>query len=1659
MDFVYNCNCIHNNNSYTCTSFGFIKNNANSCHYENANLDNSCPNYNSVRTKNNIKDVNVNITSKLFSNNSCSVSGHSNKSNIYDCMKQDNSRFDSKASDHCINNDEIVNQKIVPSYSRYFSENIEYQSSICTLGSNDICFNPCSGNNVCTDSNDIYKSNEPTLTFSQNAVISNNYSQSTFIPTENVLHSSASMPAVAYNNNTHNYQNFNHCIDNDESMNPKNFPSYSRYERKNIEYLSNNCTSESNDICFNPFSGNDVCTDSNAIYENNEPHIYQNAVISNNYSHSTFIPTENVSYYNASTPSVAYNNNTINYQNSNHCINNDEIINPKTLSSYPRYVRENIEYLSNNCTLESNDICVNPCSTNNECSDSNTICENIQLHFYHDSVISNNHSNSTFASTENVLHCNASMQGVAYNDKIDNYHNAEENMPFDTEKYTNHNVKSSYNYHDCLDKDCAGSDYSTDISHSNSMYSDDIDGDNSSKKLSCMAINVGGLRSKLNFPSFLSFIKTYDVIVITESKFSDTDSVNILGYTPFYKNRGKFRRKSGGILLLVKDWLVQYVHIFENIQFKNKISDNQDRYIFVDHELSSRVLYFTIDKLVLDKTVLFCGCYIEGDNSNYFNRQAYAELEENLLNINCENVCLLGDFNSRSGNLCDVIVNNDHSDIGIEFDETHFLKRISKDKLTNTMGYELISFCKANQLAIVNGRLGEDQGVGEFTCKDASVVDYVILSHDMFQFVVNFKIHAFNELFSDCHNAISIQFELGRHAGESNGETKSENVNESSISGDEKQQKRVNWDKSLKIDYVNELGNEDILILGQKLDVLIKHIHTVRQEDVNDIVGEFNSILIQAANNLGMIKVIRKNKSIPKGNKKCWFTKECQMKRKAYYKARKKLLNNRNNDLFKEQTKKAAKIYKNTIKKCKRDFDFKVANEIRQLKSNDPKAYWNKLTLRNEVNKLQPKSEEFVNMFRSLANEINCSDEIPSHATYTNNEYQNDETDNYLNSDITEEEVQNAINGLRNNKAYGLDLIINEFLVNSSNKCIQNFVKLFNVVLNTGLIPHEWCIGIIKPLFKNKGSPKDANNYRGITILSCFGKLFTSVLNKRISCFVETYKILGLEQAGFRHNHSTSDHIFTLFGIIDILLAKKKRLYCAFLDYEKAFDKVDRVFLWQKLIEQNIKGKILQVINNIYNNAKSCVMVNNIQSQFFNVQCGVRQGENLSPLLFALFLNDMNDYIKNDVPGLETIIDECVACNMSESEISKFVNLYLLLYADDTVIFAENPSELQNRLNKVELYCSKWKLKLNVNKSKVVIFSRGKVRKFPEFTACGEAIEVVDSFLYLGLKLNHNNKMKIAQKDIYDRASRAMFALLKKCNTLNLPVDVILDLFNKTIVPILSYGSEIWGFDEFELLQKLQLRFYKIVLKLRITTPSLMVFGETGHYPLWVEVKVKMLMYWFKLISFDNRDKLSSNVYKLLYSLYSSGKYENAYLKCIRSCLIEVGLYHLWLSQDVSYIKLSIFKSHIKQCYKDLFLQQWYSKLDNDSIYINYRLFKTSFKQEYFLKSLPNNSVFALVKFRCINNPLPVNSLRFTSIPRHERICNNCNMNEIGDEYHYLFTCPYYQEKRTELLPKYYIKHPNVIKYSELLNSTESSLLFKLRQFICFINKSFINNK
>ena len=116
-------------------------------------------------------------------------------------------------------------------------------------------------------------------------------------------------------------------------------------------------------------------------------------------------------------------------------------------------------------------------------------------------------------------------------------------------------------------------------------------------------------------------------------------------------------------------------------------------------------------------------------------------------------------------------------------------------------------------------------------------------------------------------------------------------------------------------------------------------------------------------------------------------------------------------------------------------------------------------------------------------------------------------------------------------------------------------------------------------------------------------------------------------QAGFRAGYSTTDHIFVLHSLIELLKTKKMKLYCSFIDFSKAFDSVWRIGLWQKLIGNNIYGKLFRIIHNMYQNSKSCVSFSGEQSNYFKSFKGVRQGENLLPVLFALFLNDLETYL------------------------------------------------------------------------------------------------------------------------------------------------------------------------------------------------------------------------------------------------------------------------------------------------------------------------------------------------------------------------------------------------------------------------------------------------
>ena len=128
-------------------------------------------------------------------------------------------------------------------------------------------------------------------------------------------------------------------------------------------------------------------------------------------------------------------------------------------------------------------------------------------------------------------------------------------------------------------------------------------------------------------------------------------------------------------------------------------------------------------------------------------------------------------------------------------------------------------------------------------------------------------------------------------------------------------------------------------------------------------------------------------------------------------------------------------------------------------------------------------------------------------------------------------------------------------------------------------------------------------------------------------------EILGREQAGFREGYSTIDHDFVLHLVIE--LYQSVRVFWILIDYRKAFDSIDRSFLWHKLLSYNINSKVFNIIREIYSKAKSCIRKDNVIYDYFMCNIGIRQGDNLSPVLFALFINDFTKYVSTAYGGSE----------------------------------------------------------------------------------------------------------------------------------------------------------------------------------------------------------------------------------------------------------------------------------------------------------------------------------------------------------------------------------------------------------------------------------------
>ena len=188
-------------------------------------------------------------------------------------------------------------------------------------------------------------------------------------------------------------------------------------------------------------------------------------------------------------------------------------------------------------------------------------------------------------------------------------------------------------------------------------------------------------------------------------------------------------------------------------------------------------------------------------------------------------------------------------------------------------------------------------------------------------------------------------------------------------------------------------------------------------------------------------------------------------------------------------------------------------------------------------------------------------------------------------------------------------------------------------------------MGSLSPYTNRRGSIDDPHKYRSITLLNYIGTLCTASINTRLATCLDEASIIGEEQAGFREGYSTLDHIFVLHSLVELSWSRRKRLYCAFIDYKKTFDLVDRSSVWSKLISCGINGSVLKVIYNMYENGKYYVKQGQALSDLFSCNVGVRLGENCL-LCYLLFnLNDSRSY-----KGLDTLAGD-IHNNLSDNDV------------------------------------------------------------------------------------------------------------------------------------------------------------------------------------------------------------------------------------------------------------------------------------------------------------------------------------------------------------------------------------------------------------------------
>ena len=738
--------------------------------------------------------------------------------------------------------------------------------------------------------------------------------------------------------------------------------------------------------------------------------------------------------------------------------------------------------------------------------------------------------------------------------------------------------------------------------------------------------------------------------------------------------------------------------------------------------------------------------------------------------------------------------------------------------------------------------------------------------------------------------------------------------------------------------------------------------------------------------------------------------------------------------------KKAKKEFRLELKRVQKDFEQAQLNELIQSAECDRNRFWrlvknvrqtkqsNTLSIKNRQGKVVHDISEVVEAWRDHFNHLSSKKSDPNYddahynlVTQKVKEWFGESHGvKFIETPFNSEEVKKAVQQLNKGKATGCDAISAEHLQYGGRNLLSLLVKVFNRIADLEYVPTNFRLGTQIPLYKGKNTcTLDQNNYRGITLLTSLNKVFELLLWGRMKDWWEGEQVISPLQGACCAGKSCLHSALTLQETIAVGLDTKKKVLVTYLDVSKAFDGVWIDGLFYQLHQMGLVGKFWRLLYSTYQGFKCKVRIANVYSEWYTMECGIHQGGILSLLKYVAFIDPLLRNLENS--GLGSQIAD--------------IRTNPVGYADDMASACPSKANIDKSLNIIDKHAKKWHYSYNAKKSAVMVYGETKREfekgsKYRNFVLNGEKVPEKKEYDHVGVRNCLFQNFMPRTEDRISRGRRAFNAVssigIRKKGITMATCSI---LYWSILVPIVTYGSELWVMSSVEIneLRKFQRYIGRRCQRFPKRTPNYSAYTPLGWMSIDRVIQVKKLLFLRTILVMEEQDickrilkvranDYANNVEKGRMNENSSPIYE------ILNTSVQAGMFDICMRMINNGCYLS------KLEWKKLVWERVWSMEDDDCTVIykqphqKYLLFEIADRPYYLIwwilaDLFPRKMQMCeiMAKLVCDSGLLKSTDYRLKGKSFSNKICCKCEMGTLEDIHHLLMQCPFYSNEQTNL--------------------------------------------